>query len=126
MFQDPIERQALARMIELSADVELQIKQQKTAGFRPVLALLNRARERSAMALAALADAAPEDLRKLQNEIRIFQDLVNDLKWLLVAGREAAAELDQEAINELAAFIDNDEEPAEQQIARTLDIQEPQ
>jgi hypothetical protein len=64
--------------------------------MRPLIAVLAKARREAAEALAALVDADPEnacDLRRLQNEVRRFADLVRWLKEIVSTGLDEGYEV---------------------------------
>jgi hypothetical protein len=108
MIDDPAGALALARIIELSRDVEEQLTARRQHGTRPLQAVLAKARRRGAHALAALAEVAPHDqleITRLQNEVRIFGDLVAYLREMVAAGLDAEAQIDDAERDELERLI---------------------
>jgi flagellar motility protein MotE (MotC chaperone) len=95
-MSDPLGLLALARAQILSEDVEEQLTARARDGYRPLVAILVKARHAAADAIAALVAADPanaEDIRRLQNEVRRFEDLVRFTQELLVEGREEQLEI---------------------------------
>ena len=95
-MSDPLGLLALARAQILSEDVEEQLTARARDGYRPLVAILVKARRAAAEAIAALATADPEkpdDIRRLQNEVRRFEDMVRFTQELLAEGREERLEI---------------------------------
>lgn len=98
-------RTALEAVFRLGCDTHLEFVRGKNGGG-PLLYVLVKAREDAIEALCALVNADPADVehvRKLQNEVQRFIDLVAYTKQLLAASDEAEAELNQhhaEAVRE--------------------------
>lgn len=93
-------KMALQAMFRLSADTELAILD----GKGPLLALMVSLRQDATQALAGLASIDPakiEDVRKLQNEVQMFVDLVGKVKVILDEGDEIAKQLNAEEADEL-------------------------
>lgn len=106
MDQSHIYKLALRRDVELSAKVEVELT--STLRSEPLLVVLNAAKERAADALAALVHVDSADqaaIRKLQNEVRRFDDLVKWLHELLIAGPEAERQLNVLQMQEARGLV---------------------
>jgi len=96
---DPTGFLAAARAQFLSEDVEEQLTARAHHGYRPLVAILHKARLQAADAMAALVSANPEkpgDIRALQNEVRRFEDLVQFTQAILGEGQEHLAIHDED------------------------------
>lgn len=101
------ERLAEQRAIALSADIEIQFDK-SASGFRPMVAILQKARQLAFAAMNSLiyADASNADLiRGYQNEVRRYDDLVAWCAEIFVEGLESDKKLDAEVANELSELI---------------------
>lgn len=86
---------ALRAVLRLANDAELELFHTK-AKNGPLLHIVMQARNEAIDALAALAEADPskvEEIRKLQNAVARFNDLVTWIVNLLKAGDEAWQEI---------------------------------
>lgn len=110
---DPIEKLGDEQMRELAADVFVQLE--KGTAMRPVLFMLVRARQRASKAITMFIDANAEDpkvIRKLQNEIALYDDMVTSIREMLARGREAdtrISENDRNAIDEIASEMSEED-----------------
>lgn len=90
MNQEPASyKLALEAASRLSIQIEAELRSRRSESL---LVFLDDAKEAAARALAALVDADAEDfraVRKLQNEVRRFDDLVGWMKQRLLEGPEA-------------------------------------
>ncbi len=105
---DPVSRLALARAVLISADIEEQLTARNEHGTRPLVAVLAKARREAAEALTLLVDADAEnapDLRRLQNEVRRFADLVRWLKEIVAAGLDDRFEVNDAERDELEEIV---------------------
>lgn len=105
-MKDPITEIATAQLIALAIDVQVQLE--RGSGTRPVLWLLQRSRERAAVAIFALAKIDPtkaEDIRHLQNEISLYDDMITDFRELMARGKEADRELDEQDRHTLSDLL---------------------
>lgn len=98
---------ALQAMFRLSVDTELALfhDSQKNG---PLLAVLVAARNDAIGALVGLAKQDPADveaMRKLQNEVQRFIDLVTHTKGIIESGEQAQAELEPEAQQEIRDLL---------------------
>lgn len=99
MNADAIERLALNRAVEISAELEVQLD--KNAKMRPMIAVLDLAREQAVLAMRGLVFEEPANIDKIrafQFEVRRYDDLVAWLHKIMVDGHEAdrrIAELDR-------------------------------
>jgi len=115
MIDGPAGALALARIIELSRDVEEQLTARRQHGTRPLQAVLAKARRRAGHAFAGLAEVAPYDqaeITRLQNEVRIFCDLVAYLREMVAAGLDAEQLIDDAERDEIERLIAPPEERA--------------
>jgi hypothetical protein len=105
MNDDAISAAARAVLIENYLDVKVQLE--KGTGTRPVLWLLARQRNQAVDALRKLIEidaSETEAIRLLQAEVRLYGDLVESCRDLLVRGREAdreIAEAERAALSDL-------------------------
>ena len=96
MNRDAIERLALNRAVQISAELEVQLDQ--NAKMRPMIAVLDLAREQAVLAMRGLVFEEPtniEKVRSLQFEVRRYDDLVAWLQKLIVDGKEADRRIDE-------------------------------
>lgn len=87
---DALSKLALHKACAASADIEAQLSVQ--SGQRPVLVMLQMAKEEAAVSIAKLVDVDPEDpkvIRELQNEVHRYLDLCRWLGNVVSAGKEA-------------------------------------
>lgn len=111
MSSDPIERIADEHFIELAADLQVQLE--KGTGTRPVLWLLSEARKRAVSATFALTKIDPmktDDIRHLQNEISLYDDMIQDCKNLMSRGKEADRRLHERDREELQGVVMADDD----------------
>lgn len=107
-MNDPVSRLALSRVALISADIEEQLTARAEHGMRPLIAVLAKARAEAADALAALVDVDAEnapEVRRLQNEVRRFADLVRWLKEIVAAGLDDRFEVEDAERDELERLI---------------------
>jgi hypothetical protein len=103
---------AVARM-GIATELEF-IKQATKAG--PLFQVMMAARRDAITALGQLPHIDPaktEDLRKLQNEVQRFADLVAYVKRILEGSDEAIKLLRSEEAEELRDLVLNDDQPGE-------------
>lgn len=118
MAFDPLDRAAMQRAVELSADIEVQFTDK--TGKNPVMALLGLAQKRAAEAIVAIASVDPENpkvIRGFQNEITCFALIVSWLREIVKDGFEASSLLDEQDRADLADAIGLTEDEAEQLLA---------
>jgi hypothetical protein len=104
---DPIYRLGLRRCMELSADVEVQLRDDVQGG-RPVVAILQRARHEAAEAMVGLYAVdpyKPEDIWALKNKIARYDDLVRWLRDIVQTGIEADTQVNSEEREELIELL---------------------
>jgi hypothetical protein len=117
--EGPILRLAKQRIIAASADIEAQLS--VTAGCRPVLFMLLKARDEAAEALAELATLPPgapaSELLRLQNDVCRYDDIVRWMRQLVARGFELDREISEAEREELADLLigtpDGEEEAME-------------
>ena len=116
---DPIGILALARAQFISEDVEEQLTARAREGFRPLAAILHKAKLQASEAIARLVDVGPrepERIMELQNEVRRFADLVRFTREILSEGKEhqvAVDDAERDALEQLI-FSPSAEATAEQ------------
>lgn len=100
-------------LVEMMAEVQVQLE--RGTGTRPILFMLADARERARNAISMLIEADPEQpdvLRKLQNEVKLFIDMVDSAKAVIDRGKEADRNIhedDRAALDEMIMSMDEDE-----------------
>ncbi|MCA1458091.1 hypothetical protein I6F35_33700 [Bradyrhizobium sp. BRP22] len=104
--------------LERAARLSILLEAELTSKVKsePLVEVLHRAKEQAAVALSALVDADAENppaIRKLQNEVRRFDELVAWLQEILIAGPEAEQELSDLQRQEARGLI-LDQETADQ------------
>lgn len=105
MNRDAIERLALNRAVQISAELEVQLD--KNPKTQPLIAVLSLAKEQAALAMRGLVMVDPNEtkqVREFQNEVRRYDDLVLWMRQLIVEGKEAdrrIAEMDREEFEDL-------------------------
>jgi len=105
-MSDPIEVIARQRLIEMAIDVQVQLE--RGSGTRPVLWLLARARARATTAIYAMVKVDPTnvlEITRMQNEVNLYGDLVDDCRALLARGKEEDRELDEQDRIEIADLL---------------------
>lgn len=100
---------ALQALMRLANEAEMQLFHDK-AKNGPLLHILIAARRESVEALRVLASAdpsKPEDIRKLQNEVHRFNDLVHWVVEILAGGDEAyqALHVNQSEVDDVRNMI---------------------
>lgn len=110
-----IEKLAISRLIERSADLEVQLE--KGVGTAPVVNLLAKAREAAASALFSLVMVDPTETAKVQqyqNEVRRYDDLVAFVREVIIEGKEADRRLIEAEREEFDDIINSPEVRREQ------------
>lgn len=103
---DPILRLGDEQLRLLAADLQVQLE--RGTGTRPVLYMLAQARAKAAKAIVMFMDADAKDeplIRRLQQEITIYNDMVTSAQALLSAGREANQRVNEKDRAELEDVI---------------------
>lgn len=109
-MSDPLMRVAIAQAFAISMELETQLMQ--TRGYRPVVAMLQLAKNEAASAMVALVNADPaatERIRALQNEAKRFSDLCAWAKQVIADGKEADDLLGEKDREELLDAIQESE-----------------
>ena len=104
-MKDPTEYRAYRRAVELSANIEVQLRD--AADGAPLLEFLERANRCHAAAITRMAsiDAADTNaIRDLQASIKAFALIVEWMREIVSDGKEAGAILDQQAREEMADY----------------------
>lgn len=105
-MNDPTMALANEALFTLAADLQVQLE--KGTGTRPVLWLLAQQRTKACDAMVKLVEVdatETEAIRTLQNEIRLYSDLVTACQELIIRGREADAMIAETDRSELANII---------------------
>lgn len=113
-MSEAVRRIARARLIEASADLELQLE--KGAGTKPVLILLAKARADAVTAINALVGIDPKDadrIRELQNIVCRYESLVHFTQEIIIEGKAADREIVEEERDEIATLMSTPEGRAE-------------
>lgn len=111
-----IEHAARMHAITLGVDIELQLERHAKAGFQPVLRMLRDARTRAVAAMAQLVTVDATDaaaIRKLQNEIVLFEDMIESCRRMVAEGREADRSITDDERAEIGELIMGDWATAE-------------
>lgn len=93
-MHDPIEKLADDKLYELAADVMVQLE--RGTGTRPVLYMVDQARARAAKAILMMMDVDAEnasDIRKLQAEMKLYDDMIASARMMLQRGRNADSKI---------------------------------
>jgi hypothetical protein len=110
-MSNPLETLAVAQMFAISMELETQLA--ATRGYRPVLAMLQLAKNEAAASLVALVNIAPteaERIRDQQYEVKRFEKLCGWIKDVIEQGREADALLSEKEREELLDLLVETEE----------------
>jgi hypothetical protein len=105
---DPIEKLADQQLLLLAADVQVQLE--KGTAMRPVLYMLAEARSRAAKALLLFMDVdaeKPADIRKLQSELKLYDDMIGSVRMMLQMGREAQSRISEDNRLEIQEIVDS-------------------
>ena len=105
-FTDPVGELADARLLELAADLSVQLE--KNTGMRPVLWLLSQQRAKASNAISQLMGINPvhaDAIRTLQNEVQLYQDMIEACRALLAAGRDAYAAIEEIDRDEISNIV---------------------
>jgi hypothetical protein len=92
---DPVLRLAQIKVIKASAEIEAELSMRRNF----LIPMLDRFRDKAAESLAALAfvDAEnPKAIRLLQNEVKKYDELMDDLRSIVVEGIVAEQEITDE------------------------------
>ena len=106
MSNEPIENIARQRLIDMAIDLQVQLE--RGSGTRPMLWLLARARTRATAAMFCMCKVDPKEaneIQRLQNEINLYADLIDDCRALLARGKEEDRELDEQDRIEIADLL---------------------
>jgi hypothetical protein len=106
--EDPVAGLWHAHAVEVARDIEEQMTARAKDGFRPLPALLGKARQKALVAVLALVDIDPNAanaIQRLQNEVRRYDDLVQFTRELVAAGLEAEHDLTDEERADLESLI---------------------
>jgi hypothetical protein len=113
--RNALERAAMLHAIELSADVETQVRHEIKVGNAPVLALLRYAQAQAASSIVALTDVdptKPDDVRARQNDVVCFRLICGWIKKIIDDGKDAEGSIapsDREDFIEILGLDDDDE-----------------
>lgn len=104
MSIEPVRLVAMQRLIRISATIEAEL----TNISSPLVQMLAMARDEAADAMSKLVEVpwdSPDQIRKLQNIIIRFDDLVGWLKALVAKGFEYDREINHSEREELADML---------------------
>ena len=110
-MNDPIEMLSHAELLRISADVQVQLE--KNTAHRPVLFMLARARQAAAAAITQLVMVEPDkisEIRSLQNEVRLYDKMVDACRAMLERGQEADARIREEDREDMHELLVGDEQ----------------
>lgn len=108
---DPIGRLSDRLLLEMAADVAAQL--QPKAGMRPVLWLISQQRDKASSAISMLMNVDPteaEKIRTLQNEMKLYVDLLDSCARLMMLGNDAYHALSEEARSDVVDIAMSDDE----------------
>jgi hypothetical protein len=111
MNDDAISAAARAVLVENYLDVKVQLE--RGTGTRPVLWLLARSRNQAVIALRKLIEidaTETEAVRALQQEVRLYGDMVESAREMISRGREADREIEEEDRIAIGDLVDGDED----------------
>lgn len=120
MSRTPAQRLQEQRLIQLSAELEVQIARDAKPTMQPIVAILAIARREAFASLDKLIYIDPNDkdmVRELQHEVRRYEDLVEWIKDIIVKGREADSRLTAEERDEFYEMFNGPDYAAERQMA---------
>src|SRR4051812_2940904 len=101
------QKAAMHAAFQLAVNVNLEFVAQKTKKG-PLFFVMVLARQDAIQALQALVHVdpdKPEDIRKLQNEVQRFLDLLTYVSRIFEMGDEAEAQLNAEAVEEVRELV---------------------
>src|SRR5882762_5535882 len=96
MKTDPFEKLSNDVLLELAYDLQVQLERGTAKGMRPVLYLMVEQRKKAAAALLKMVDinvSETEAMRELQNEVRLYQDMIGHCHKLFSKGRDAEQQI---------------------------------
>lgn len=105
-MRDPIEELGNEQLYLLATDLRVQLE--KGTANAPVLFLLNTARAKARVALAKMVevDAGEVDaMRSLQQDVRLYGDMIAACQALVAAGREADSLISESDRGELEEIV---------------------
>jgi hypothetical protein len=88
--------------------VDLQVQLERGTGCRPMLYLLAQSRKRAAEAIFALTKIDPtktDDIRHLQNEVTLYDDMMASARELLARAPEEDRLISEDEREEIAKFL---------------------
>lgn len=110
MNDDAISAAARAYLLESYTDLKVQLE--KGTGTRPMLYLLADARNNAVVAIRKMIDldaSETQAMRALQNEVRLYGDMMDAAERMLRRGKEADREIDEKHREELAEYLTTDD-----------------
>jgi hypothetical protein len=111
MNDDAISAAARAVLVDNYLDVKVQLE--RGTGTRPVLWLLARARNNAVIALRKMIEidaTQVEAVRALQQEVRLYGDMVESTREMIARGREADHEIAEEDRMAIGDLVDSDDD----------------
>lgn len=93
---DPFDTLSNDVLLELAYDLQVQLEKGTAKGMRPVLYLLVEQRKKAAVALLKMVEVDVSEqvaLRELQNEVRLYTDMIGHCLKLFNKGRDAEQQI---------------------------------
>ena len=93
---DPFDALSNDVLLELAYDLQVQLEKGTSKGMRPVLYLLVEQRKKAASALLKMVEVDVSEqiaLRELQNEVRLYTDMIGHCLKLFNKGRDAEQQI---------------------------------
>lgn len=115
-MRNPIEDLGNEQLYLLATDVRVQLE--KGTANRPVLFLLSMARAKASVALAKMVEvdaSEVEAMRALQQDVRLYGDMIEACQALVAAGREADGLINESDRGELEEIV-RDMSPEEKRL----------
>jgi hypothetical protein len=103
---DAVEALSNEQLYQLAVDVQVQLEQ--GSGTRPVLWLLAQQRAKASVAMMKLVEVDASEtqaIRALQNEVRLYGDLVEACQSLILRGREADSLINESDRSDMSEII---------------------
>lgn len=116
-MNDPIVALSAEHLLKMAADLQVQLE--RGTAMRPVLYLLNEARKKAADAMTKLVevDASEESaIRALQNEVRLFGDMVEACRSLMDIGKAEMHRIKESDREFVADLVENLDEETQRQL----------
>lgn len=106
---------AAARSMLIYSAIDLKVQLEKGTGTRPMLYFLASQRNKAVDAMRKMVEIDPSEtgaITALQNEVRLYGDLMEAARDMLSRGREADWEMHQEDLDAIRDFLTTEEAQA--------------